>query len=227
MENKKTILVVEDDKYIINFISMSLKKADYKIVVARSMAEALSLFYANAPDLMILDFGLPDGDGQDIIREVRQLSEVPVIVVSARQEEDEKIKALDAGADDYVTKPFYMGELQARIRVALRKNQNNPVKNEIFQQDYLTVDIEKHQVLIDGQEIHLTPIEFKILILLIANRGKVLTHNYILHEIWGYGEGVESGNLRVFMAGLRRKIEKEPSKPQFILTEVGVGYRFI
>ena len=227
MENKKTILVVEDDKYIINFISMSLKKADYKIVVARSMAEALSLFYANAPDLMILDLGLPDGDGQDIIKEVRQLSEVPVIVVSARQEEDEKIKALDAGADDYVTKPFYMGELQARIRVALRKNQNSPAKNEIFQQDYLTVDIEKHQVLMDGQEIHLTPIEFKILVLLIANRGKVLTHNYILHEIWGYGEGVESGNLRVFMAGLRRKIEKEPSKPRFILTEVGVGYRFI
>ena len=133
----------------------------------------------------------------------------------------------DAGADDYVTKPFYMGELQARIRAALRKKENyTPDKSSCFEQGDLAVDFEKRQVTVAGEEIHLTPIEYRILTLLIANRGKVLTHNYILKEIWGYAEGVEAGTLRVFMATLRRKIEKNPSQPQHIVTEVGVGYRF-
>ena len=150
-----------------------------------------------------------------------------MIVVSARQNEEEKIRALDAGADDYVTKPFYMGELQARIRAALRKRETyTPDKSSCFEQGDLSVDFEKRQVKVAGEEIHLTPIEYRILILLIANRGKVLTHNYILKEIWGYAEGVEAGTLRVFVATLRRKIEKNPSQPQHIVTEVGVGYRF-
>lgn len=228
MDEKKDILVVEDDKYIHNFITMSLKKEGYGYVTAKSVAEAVSLFYANQPDLILLDLGLPDGDGMEVIKTVRERSAIPVIVVSARQEEKEKIRALDLGADDYVTKPFYMGELMARIRAALRKSAavKNESVQEIFECDYLTVDNEKHQVLVDGEEIHLTPIEFKILNLLIMNRGKVLTHHYIIDEIWGRMEGVEPGNLRVFMATLRRKIEKEPANPRFILTEVGVGYRF-
>lgn len=229
MEDKKTILIVEDDKYIINFISTSMKKEGYKYFVAKNVDEALSLFSANRPELIILDLGLPDADGTDVIKKVRESAEVPIIVVSARQEESEKIKALDLGADDYVTKPFYMGELMARIRVAIRKSSSSKsdAKDYIFKCDYLTVDNDARLVLIDDEEIHLTPIEFRILNLLIANRGKVLTHNYILNEIWGSTEGVEAGNLRVFMATLRRKIEKDPSNPRFILTEVGVGYRFV
>ncbi|MCR1841420.1 response regulator [Murimonas intestini] len=229
MEDKRTILIVEDDKYIINFISMSLKKENYRYYAAKSVEEAVSLFYANQPDLIILDLGLPDGDGIEVIERVREKSQIPIIVVSARQEEQEKIRALDMGADDYVTKPFYMGELMARIRVAMRKHIQVPgsqMKEDVFTCDYLSVDNEKRKVFIDEEEIHLTPIEFRILNLLIANRGKVLTHHYIMDEIWGSTEGVESGNLRVFMAGLRRKIEKEPAHPRFILTEVGVGYRF-
>ena len=218
MEEKQTILIVEDDKYIIHFISMSLKEENYTFWTAKSVKEALSLFYANRPDLVILDLGLPDGDGLDVVRSIREIASTPIIVVSARQEEPEKIRLLDAGADDYVTKPFYMGELLARIRAALRKRENRPAD--------LLVDYERRRVEVDGHEVHLTPIEYKILLLLIANRGKVLTHHYILKEVWGYAEGVEAGTLRVIMATLRRKIEKNPSRPQHIITEVGVGYRF-
>ena len=227
MENKKTILIVEDDKYIIHFLSMSFKEEAYAFQVAGTVKEAVSLFYANRPDLVILDLGLPDGDGMEVIRTIREIADTPVIVVSARQEEEEKIRALDAGADDYVTKPFYMGELLARIRAALRKAEIYPQeKASRFEQGDLLVDYEKRRVEVEGTEVHLTPIEYKILTLLIANRGKVLTHHYILKEIWGYAEGVEAGTLRVFMATLRRKIEKNPSDPQHIITEVGVGYRF-
>ncbi|MBM6751956.1 response regulator transcription factor [Mediterraneibacter glycyrrhizinilyticus] len=227
MENKKTILIVEDDKYIIHFLSMSFKEEAYAFQVAGTVKEAVSLFYANRPDLVILDLGLPDGDGMEVIRTIREIADTPVIVVSARQEEEEKIRALDAGADDYVTKPFYMGELLARIRAALRKAEIYPQeKASRFEQGDLLVDYEQRRVEVEGTEVHLTPIEYKILTLLIANRGKVLTHHYILKEIWGYAEGVEAGTLRVFMATLRRKIEKNPSAPQHIITEVGVGYRF-
>lgn len=228
MKEKKTILIVEDDKYIVNFMSMTLKDEGYGYYIAKSVKEAISLFYANQPDMILLDLGLPDGDGIDVVKNVRELSNAPIIVVSARQEEQEKIQALDAGADDYVTKPFYMGELMARIRVAMRKMESMAPESteDIYRQDYLTVDYAKRTVLIDEEEIHLTPIEYKILVLMIANRGKVLTHNYMLKEIWGYAEGVEAGTLRVFMATLRRKIEKNPAEPRFIVTEVGVGYRF-
>ena len=228
MEDKKTLLIVEDDKYIINFISMTLKKEEYAFFVAKSVEEAVSLIYANQPDLIILDLGLPDGDGKEVIKSVREVSDIPIIVVSARQEEGEKIQALDAGADDYVTKPFYMGELMARIRAGLRKT--GTARQEeimtVFSTGSLTVDYEKRKVLVEGEEVHLTPIEYKILLLLIANRGKVLTHNYIIREIWGYAEDIDAGNLRVFMATLRRKIEKDPASPEYVLTEIGVGYRF-
>ena len=227
-QNTETVLIVEDDKYITNFISMSLKNEGYHALTAATGQEALQLDYANNPDLVILDLGLPDMDGQKLISQIRQYSDKPILVVSARQEEQEKIKALDLGADDYMTKPFYMGELLARIRAAKRKRGGIGAAGSepVFQWDSLTVDFEKHLVFVDGEEIHLTPYEYKLLRLLIQNRGKVLTHQYILHEIWGYSEVDNSRSLRVFMTTLRRKIEKDPSNPRFILTEIGVGYRF-
>ena len=162
------------------------------------------------------------------IEHIRCHSDKPIIVVSARQEEAEKIKALDMGADDYVVKPFYMGELLARIRVAMRKSEKSASveMTQTFQRDYLKIDFSKRLVYIDEKEVHLTPIEYKLLALLVTNRGKVLTHNQILSKIWGYGGGGDANSLRVFMATLRRKIEKDTTNPRFIITEVGVGYRF-
>lgn len=223
------VLIVEDDRYISNFICLSLKQEGYHHLKTDTGREAISLCYANNPDVIILDLGLPDMDGMEVIRDIRTHSDKPIIVVSARQEENEKIKALDLGADDYVVKPFHMGELLARIRVAVRKSENAAVNLETaggFVCDYLSIDFMKRQVTIDEQEVHLTPIEYKLLTLLVANRGKVLTHNYILNKIWGYGEGGDPNSLRVFMAALRRKIEKDTTRPRFIITEVGVGYRF-
>ena len=227
MEKDRLILIVEDDKYISNFICMSLKQEGYRFIKTETGRGAVSLCGANNPDVILLDLGLPDMDGIQVIQSIRRQSDKPIIVVSARQEEGEKIKALDMGADDYVVKPFYMGELLARIRVAVRKTEKNTIfMQEIFEKEYLKIDFEKRMVYIDEKEIHLTPIEYKLLILLVSNRGKVLTHNQILHEIWGYGGGGDANSLRVFMATLRRKIEKDTTNPRFIVTEVGVGYRF-
>ena len=225
--NKYKILVIEDEANIRSFVETILETNGYQVFTAGSCRQGMLMYSSYCPDLIILDLGLPDGDGMEVIESIREIADTPVIVVSARQDEEEKIRALDAGADDYVTKPFYMGELQARIRAALRKRETyTPDKSSCFEQGDLSVDFEKRQVKVAGEEIHLTPIEYRILTLLIANRGKVLTHNYILKEIWGYAEGVEAGTLRVFVATLRRKIEKNPSQPQHIVTEVGVGSRF-
>ena len=228
MEKESTVLIVEDDKYISNFICMSLKQEGYRYMKTSTGREAISLCYANNPDVIILDLGLPDMDGIQVIEHIRSSSEKPIIVVSARQEEGEKIKALDMGADDYVVKPFYMGELLARIRVAVRKSEKTAGTElmQMFQRDYLKIDFEKRMVYIDDKEVHMTPIEYKLLVLLVSNQGKVLTHNQILSRIWGYGEGGDANSLRVFMATLRRKIEKDTANPRFIITEVGVGYRF-
>lgn len=227
MEKEVTVLIVEDDKYISNFICMTLKQEGYRYIKTAMGREAISLSYANNPDVIILDLGLPDMDGSQVIEHIRSYSEKPIIVVSARQEEAEKIKALDLGADDYVVKPFYMGELLARIRVAIRKTKNTDTEMmESFERDYLKIDFVKRMVYIDNKEVHMTPIEYKLLVLFVTNRGKVLTHNQILSKIWGYGEGGDANSLRVFMATLRRKIEKDTTNPRFIITEVGVGYRF-
>lgn len=228
MENNLKILIIEDDKYILNFLSLSLKASGYTFETASTGMAGMSLFYSNQPEIVLLDLGLPDIDGIDIIKSIRMISEVPILVVSARGQENEKISALDHGADDYITKPFHMGELMARIRVAQRKAKKTlqPDNGEIFQFDYLTINYEKRLVLVDQNEIHLTPIEYKLLLLLVANKGKVLTHNYILKEVWGYGETGDSKSIRVFMANLRRKIEKDKASPRFILTEIGIGYRF-
>jgi len=217
------IMIVEDDPYISHFLQMSFEQEGYRILMTSQGHEALSLFYSHQPDIVILDLGLPDMDG---LEEIRKISAKPIIVVSARLEEQEKIKALDLGANDYVVKPFYMGELLARIRVAKRLSKKDGEEMKIYQKDYLYVDFISRKVLIDEQEIHLTPIEFNLLKLLIEHRGKVLTHNYIQKEIWGYQDHSNQNALRVFMATLRRKIEKDTNHPHFIVTEVGVGYCF-
>ncbi len=227
MENNLKILVIEDDKYISGFLVMSLKKESYEVIVAETAAEGMFLFSSHHPDIVLLDLGLPDRDGVDVISDIRGFSAAPILVVSARGQEREKIEALDAGADDYITKPFHMGELMARIRVAERKI-NNIVEevNSVFTCDWLSVDYTKRRVSVDGADIHMTSTEYKLLTLLIANRGRVLTHNYLLRQIWGYDEPGDTRTVRVFMANLRRKIEHDTANPRFIFTEIGVGYRF-
>jgi len=223
------ILIIEDDKKIVNFMSMALKAKGYQIIAAQNGNEGILTFCTENPDIILLDLGLPDMDGIKIIKQIREVSEIPIIVVSAREQDHDKIDALDIGANDYVTKPFSMGELLARVRVMERllEKDNLHIPEKVYQNKYLTVDIEKHRILVDENEVHLTPIEYKLLLLLISNRGKVVTHSQISKEVWGYGETGDSKSIRVFMASLRRKIEKDPSIPKFILTEIGVGYRFI
>ncbi|MDD3223962.1 MAG: response regulator transcription factor [Clostridium sp.] len=230
MENKPYILVVEDDKPIRDFISASLSAQGYKHVETDKGNEAITLAMSNSPDLIILDLGLPDIDGLEVISKLRSWSKTPILIVSARENERQKVEALDLGADDYLTKPFGIGELLARIRVALRHIDINKTESEdskFFKVKNLCVDVTKRKVTIDDTEIHLTPIEYKIMLLLCRYPGKVLTHNFIIHEIWGSSLGNETKSLRVFMASLRRKIEKNPAQPQYIYTEVGVGYRLI
>ncbi len=226
MKNSR-ILIIEDDKYISNFIEVSLNKDDYEVITASSAADGLFKFSSYNPEIIILDLGLPDRDGLEIIRELREFSSIPIIVVSARGLEKDKIEALDLGASDYVTKPFFMGELMARIRVVERSISNLGIDDpKVFKCDYLSVDYEKRKVQIQGEDIHLTPLEYKLLRLLIDNRGKVLTHNYIIKHVWGYSGESDTKSLRVIMANLRRKIEKDNTSHRFIVTEVGVGYRF-
>ena len=228
MKNRYRILVIEDDKYIMSFISTSLKNEGYLTISASTGTEAKSLFQSNNPDIVLLDLGLPDMEGSEIIQYIRNSHETPIIIVSAREEESEKINALDYGADDYIVKPFSVGELLARIRVAQRRISSieNQINMEVFRYLGLCVDNTKGLVYLDNTEVHLTPLEFKLLSVLIANRGKVLTHNFILKQVWGYSDSTDAQNLRVIMASLRRKIERDPSNPKFILTQVGVGYRF-
>ena len=226
MKNKRNILIIEDDKYISRFIEVSLSKEGYEPCVASTAAEGMFFFSSYNPDMVLLDLGLPDCDGISVLREIREISKVPVLIVSARGQEETKIEALDLGADDYITKPFHMGELMARIRVIERRTHQSSQNDSVFKCDGLEIDFQKRVVTVDGEIVHLTPLEYKLLILLVENRGKVLTHNFIIHEIWGYDTDSEKTGVRVFMASLRRKIEKDSSEPEFILTEMGVGYRF-
>lgn len=227
MPEQATILIIEDDQYIGHFMDISLSKAAYHILRANSAQEALFVLRTHKVNLVLLDLGLPDKDGLTLLREIRSFSEVPILVVSARTQEEEKIAALDSGANDYITKPFHMGELMARIRVVERllAKSGYDETEPVFIYEDLMVNYTKRRVTISGKEIHLTPIEYKTLLLLIKNQGKVLTHNYIIEEIWGYNNA-DSKSVRVFMANLRRKLEKDTAHPKFILTEVGVGYRF-
>ena len=226
--NETTILVIEDDKSIQNFMKISLKTRGYAYILADNGLSGISLFYADHPDLILLDLGLPDIDGMEVLRQIRQKSDVPIIVVSARGQEREKISALDKGADDYVTKPFSAEELLARIRVGLRhKSSTVNHQEQEFCLDYFRLDFEKRKLYVHDQEVHLTPLEYKMMVLLVNNSGKVLTHHYIQQEVWGYDTTDDYQSLRVFMANIRRKIEDNTANPRFILTEVGVGYRFV
>lgn len=230
MNSNTMILVVEDEKAIRNFIKISLDTQGYRIIESSTGNEAIALTMSYNPELIILDLGLPDIDGIEVIRKIREFNDIPIIIVSARGQDRDKIDALDLGADDYLSKPFSMGELLARVRVLLRRvsriQDNSEVVNN-YNVDGLEVDLEKRRIIIQGEEVHFTPIEFKIFALLVKHAGKVLTHNYIIKEVWGGVIGGENQSLRVFMANIRRKIEKEPANPRFLLTEVGVGYRLV
>jgi two-component system KDP operon response regulator KdpE len=223
------ILVVEDDKQIQSFIGYSLETAGFPYIAVSTGKSALNHLISEPMDLMLLDLGLPDFDGMDVIRKVRQWSQMPIIVVSARDQDKEKAAALDLGADDYLTKPFSATELLARIRVAVRHLYRQGATHEkaVRSVGELKIDFEKHLVYLDDEEIHMTPLEYSLLSLLFCNIGKVLTTQYILKEIYGINYGNDTQALRALMAGLRRKIEKNPSKPRYIMTEIGVGYRLV
>lgn len=223
------ILVVEDDAQIRNFICYSLQSEGFKYIIAKTAQSALNFLVSEQIDLMLLDLGLPDFDGIDVIRKVREWSEIPIIVVSARDQDKEKANALDTGADDYLTKPFSATELLARIRVALRHlyKQSSNRQQVIAQIGDIKIDYDKHLVYLDSNEIHTTPMEYSLITLLFQNAGKVLTTSYIIKEIWGVGYGSDTQALRALMAGLRHKIEKNPAKPRYIMTEIGVGYRLM
>ena len=227
---KAKILVVEDDPAISNLIRTTLETQDYQFHTAQNGSGALMEAVSYNPDVMILDLGLPDMDGVDIIKKVRGWSSLPIIVVSARTEDRDKVEALDAGTDDYLTKPFSIEEFLARLRAALRRSHTEAKAGEessLYTNGDLTIDFAAGCAYVKGEEIHLTPIEYKLLCLLAQNTGKVLTHNHILKEVWGGAQASDIPSLRVFMATLRKKIEQHPDSPRYIQTHVGVGYRML
>ncbi|MFB6468143.1 response regulator [Cytobacillus sp. Hz8] len=230
MENKLTILIIEDEKNITDFLNAVLLSNHYKVWNAKTGKEGISMMTSYNPDLILLDLGLPDVDGLDVLKEIRKWSELPIMVVSARDHSREKVEALDLGADDYITKPFSTPELLARIRTALRHSlkriNHDALPTGSFTVGDLVIDYEKRKVFVENKEIHLTPIEYKIVALLTQNAGKVLTHDFIIKSIWGPYSN-ENRTLRVNMANIRRKIEKNQAEPKYILTEIGVGYRIV
>ena len=220
------ILVIEDEQEIRRFLRASLGNHNYQVIEADNARDGLRQAEDQHPDLVLLDLGLPDVDGLEVIRRMRDWTTTPIIVVSARGREAEKVAALDAGADDYLTKPFSVGELLARIRVALRHSTRAGESGEsTFTRDELSVDLAKRQVYVGRNEVHLTPIEFRLLATLIKHAGKVVTHRQLLKEVWGPDSVFETHYLRVYMAHLRRKIETDPAQPHYLLTEAGIGYR--
>lgn len=226
----KLALLIEDDRPVRSFIATTLKAHGFRAEFAENGSHGISLAYSLVPDIVLLDLGLPDIDGMDVLREIRRDFEIPIIVVSARGNERAKVEALDAGADDYLSKPFGSGELLARIRVSLRhaervKQANRPVVEEPISLGPLFIDPVKRSVTSHDRPVHLTPIEFRLLLELVSHAGKVLTHRHLMEHVWGSHHHVAPHNVRVFMATLRRKLERDPNQPQIILTEVGVGYR--
>jgi two-component system KDP operon response regulator KdpE len=223
----RKVLLVDDEPEIRRFLRASFKVYDHLVNEAGTGSEALEKLASFKPDLVILDLGLPDMDGVDITRQIREVSSVPIIILSVRSDERSKIEALDAGADDYLTKPFGMGELLARVRVVLRRNDVQTSK-PVLKSGKLTLDIPGHRVKLGRDEVALTPTEFDILTVLMQNNGVVVTHRQLIQKVWGssYEFGDESRLLRVNISNLRHKLEKDPNRPEFILTELGVGYRF-
>ncbi len=226
-QDKELILLIEDEPQMRRFLRVTLQSHGYRLVEADSGQEGLMQATTRNPDVVLLDLGLPDIDGIGIAERLREWSEVPIIVISAREQEEDKIKALDAGADDYLTKPFGAGELLARIRVALRHKTMGQTgqKEPVFILDELKVDLASRQVFLSDKEIHLTPIEYRLLSVLIRHAGKVVTHTLLLKEVWGPSYSQQTQYLRVYMTQLRRKLEADPARPKFLINEPGVGYR--
>ena len=231
MTHKTSILIVEDEKNICDFISATLSSHGYKTTVVHNGADALSVATSQCPDLILLDLGLPDMDGTEIIKQIRTWASIPIIVISARSQEQEKVNALDLGADDYLTKPIGTSELMARIRTALRHSNKLNTDALLYKRPYqakdLVIDFDKHLVTLAGKEIHLTQIEFKIIALLAKNSGKVMTYDTIIENIWGPYADDDNSILRVNMAHIRRKLESNPAEPKYIFTEIGIGYRMV
>ena len=227
--DKWKILVVEDDAPVRHLITVSLSAEDYGVIAAATAAEAVQLAASQNPDIILLDLGLPDRDGVEVIETIRSWADTPIIVISARDEDADKIGALDAGADDYITKPFSVAELLARLRATQRRLVHSAAgrSDPVFRNGALTIDYAAGCAWLDGEELKLTPIEYRLLCLLAQNVGKVLTHKYITQHIWGIGWENNIGSLRVFMATLRRKLESSPESPSYIQTHIGVGYRMI
>jgi len=222
------ILLIEDEMQMRRFLRVAIESEHYRLVEADTGKDGLVKAVAWNPDVVLLDLGLPDMDGIEVIKRLREWSKVPIIIISAREQENDKIRALDFGADDYLTKPFGVGELLARIRVAGRhKRLQQSGKNEVeFIADELRVDYSRRLVFMDNEEIHLTPIEYRLIALLTQHAGKVLTHRQLLKEVWGPAHIEQTQYLRVYMTQLRHKIEKDPARPRFLINEPGVGYRF-
>lgn len=231
IESHAKILVVEDDATVRNLVLTALEAQSFDLLAESTGRGAIASAATNAPDVVLLDLGLPDIDGIEVVRAIRVWSQMPIIVVSARSEDADKIAALDAGADDYLTKPFSVGELQARIRTTLRRSSylsNAPMReSSTFENGDLHIDYSAGVAYLSGEELHLTPIEYKLLCLLSHNVDRVLTHSFILNEVWGVEHQADLASLRVFMGTLRKKIESDPAHPRYIQTHVGVGYRMI
>jgi two-component system KDP operon response regulator KdpE len=221
------VLVIEDEQPIRRFLRTALTSHGYRFAEAAAARDGLAQIATRQPDLVILDLGLPDLDGLEVVRELREWTHLPVIVLSVRGQESDKVAALDAGADDYVTKPFGVAELLARIRVVLRHaaRSGQEAEDPVFTVGALRVDLDKRQVFLADAEVHLTPIEYKLLTTLIRYAGKVVTHRQLLREVWGPAYAGESQYLRVYMAQLRHKLEADPARPRYLVTELGVGYR--
>ncbi len=226
-EVRACVLVVEDEPQMQKFLRASLVSQGYRVVTSEGGKEALSLARTHNPDLVLLDLGLPDLDGMEVTQQLREWSSKPIIVISARGQEEDKIRALDLGADDYLTKPFGAGELMARIRVALRHSARAAEERvePLVVVGELSIDLDKRQVFSSGKEVHLTPNEYKLFAYLMKNAGKVLTHRQLLHEVWGAAYATQTHYLRVYMVQLRHKLESDPAQPRYLVTEPGVGYR--
>ena len=231
MLQKLSVLVIEDEKSICDFIGKTLTSHDYKVTTATTGKDGLAILTSSLPDVVLLDLGLPDMDGIDIIKRTREWSSLPIIVISARVQEREKVAALDAGADDYITKPFGTEELMARIRTALRHSNRIAVdtvnSNRPYSAKGLVIDFDKRIVTVDGNEVHLTRVEYKIVSMLARHSGKVITYTSLIDQVWGPYADDNNRILRVNMANIRRKLEKNPGEPEYIFTELGIGYRMI
>jgi two-component system KDP operon response regulator KdpE len=225
MTGKLHALVVDDEPAILRFLKPALEANDYEVTSAATVGEALKRIAKQPPDVVVLDLGLPDGDGKDVIRQVRQWSSVPIVVLSAREREAEKIEALDLGADDFVNKPFGVGELMARMRTALRHRQQGAGHETVVKVGAIEIDRLRHRVRRGGAEVKLTPREFELLACLAGHAGRVMTHRQLLTAVWGPAQAAETQYLRVYIGHLRQKLEDNPDDPRVILTELGIGYR--